>query len=56
MKNKDLVKKLQEFDPEIEVIVWEGYNAGFATGDIAFTEDTFSDTNEPFIRLEDDGS
>lgn len=52
MKAKELIDKLAELDPNTEVIVWEGYNAGFATSDFSLTADTFDDTLEPFVRLD----
>jgi hypothetical protein len=52
MKARDLIEKLQALAPETEVIVWEGYDAGCATGDFELFSDTFSDTKEPFVRLD----
>jgi len=52
VKAKDLIAKLQELPPETEVIVWEGYDAGCATGDFELSPGTFDDTKEPFVRLD----
>jgi hypothetical protein len=52
MKAGELLEKLAKLQPDTEIIVWEGYNAGFATGDFDLTPGTFTDTKEPFVRLD----
>ena len=52
MKAGELVEKLAKLPPDTEVIVWEGYNAGFATGDFSLTPRVSVDTLEPFVRLD----
>jgi hypothetical protein len=52
MKNKDLIAELQELDPEVEVIVWEGYDAGCTTKDIEINTGTFYGTKEKYYLLE----
>jgi len=52
MLNSELITKLEELDPNAEIIVWEGYDAGCTTREFQISSGIFFDTNQKYYLLE----